>query len=80
MAGILTVGRTLTSRVLPGAPERSQHGHQEILSAIVAGDPEVARLSMRRHILQFEDNVRAVLTDDQGAAIDRLSDELLTES
>jgi GntR family transcriptional repressor for pyruvate dehydrogenase complex len=77
VAGILTVGRTLTSRVLPGAPERSQQGHQEIMAAIVAGDSEVARLSMRRHILQFEDNIRSVLAADQGAAIDQLSDEFL---
>ncbi|MGH2530851.1 MAG: FadR/GntR family transcriptional regulator [Thermomicrobiales bacterium] len=76
VAGILTVGRTLTSRVLPGAPERSQQGHQEILAAIVAGDPEVARLSMRRHILQFEDNIRSVLQQDGPPELEPLIDAL----
>jgi GntR family transcriptional repressor for pyruvate dehydrogenase complex len=76
VAGVLAVGRALTSRELPGAPERSQQGHGEIVAAIAAADPDVARLSMRRHILQFEANIRSVLQSDRSAGVERLSDLL----
>jgi GntR family transcriptional repressor for pyruvate dehydrogenase complex len=56
----LAVGRLISSR-RPGGPAESERGHESILVAIEAADEEGARVAMRHHIVQFEDDVRVSL-------------------
>jgi DNA-binding GntR family transcriptional regulator len=42
--------------------ERSVLGHRELLEAIRDGDADRAEATMRRHVLDFEDSMRRVLT------------------
>ncbi|WP_250444830.1 FadR/GntR family transcriptional regulator [Actinotalea sp. C106] len=42
-----------------GADERTQDEHEAILDAVLAGDPERARVRMAAHLLEVEDFLRA---------------------
>lgn len=61
VAEVLEAGRLMTTRLIPDGAARSLEGHEEILAAVSTGEVGAAREAMRRHILQFEDNVRSVL-------------------
>jgi DNA-binding FadR family transcriptional regulator len=56
----LNVGRFISVRQ-PGAAEQSMRGHDEVFAAIEQADAEAARAAMRRHITQFEADIRAGL-------------------
>jgi DNA-binding FadR family transcriptional regulator len=60
MSQVLRVGRFISGRRLGALPE-SQHGHEEIFAAIEAADLEEARSAMRRHLQQFEGDIRTNL-------------------
>lgn len=41
----------------PGAPQRGQAHHKDILAAVIRRDPQAARLAMRAHLLQVREDV-----------------------
>lgn len=41
-----------------GADERTQHEHEAVLAAVLAGDVEAARVRMEAHLLEVEDFLR----------------------
>lgn len=47
-----------------GGPQRGQMHHKRVLNAIVARDPEAARVSMRAHMDQVREDSRQVALDD----------------
>ena len=55
-----SAGRRVAAR-RAGVAERSLASHLAIFSAIERGDAATAREAMRRHILEFEQDVRAGL-------------------
>ncbi|MCS7051093.1 MAG: FadR family transcriptional regulator [Thermomicrobium sp.] len=57
LSDVLFSGWLMTSRT-PERLNRSLRGHEELYEAIAAGDPVVARETMRRHIENFEQNLR----------------------
>lgn len=69
VAHALAAGRRLSIRQ-PGAAEQSLHGHEEIYAAVENQDGDAARTAMRRHILQFEMDIHAAISEDGLANID----------
>lgn len=49
----------------PGGPQRGQMHHKRVLDAIVARDPEVARVCMRAHLDQVREDTRQVVPKDE---------------
>jgi GntR family transcriptional repressor for pyruvate dehydrogenase complex len=58
----LYVSRLISSQ-RSGGPRDSERSHEEILAAIELGDSEQARSAMRRHIVQFEDDIQTILAE-----------------
>ncbi|MFL5624949.1 MAG: FCD domain-containing protein, partial [Ktedonobacteraceae bacterium] len=48
-----------------GGPQRGQFHHKRILESVIHHDPEAARASMRAHLRQVREDVRA-FTDLNG--------------
>jgi GntR family transcriptional regulator, transcriptional repressor for pyruvate dehydrogenase complex len=65
----LSAGRLLSIQQ-PGAAEQSLRGHEEIFAAVAEQDSDAARAAMRRHILQFEQDLLATISEGKGAAVD----------
>lgn len=64
---VLKTGRFITNRntIRQGGAEKSQRGHEEIYTAIEHEDGEAAREAMRRHVKQFERDIRASLNSPE---------------
>jgi len=60
LSDVLFSGWLMTTRT-PERLTRSLRGHEDIYTAIAAGDPLAAREAMRRHVEYFENNIRADL-------------------
>lgn len=60
VAEVMRSGRLIAARG-PDVVARSLAGHQAIGAAIERGDADGAREAMRRHIVQFEQDIRAAL-------------------
>ncbi len=71
----LLVGRLISSQ-RPGGPRASERGHEEIFEAIESGDQEHARTAMRRHIMQFEDDIHTILAQGFSYNVVDLTHEL----
>lgn len=66
---VLEVGRRISIRRPGVSPSLSLHGHEEIFSAIQRADAELARTSMRQHLLQFEDDIRVSLRSGMAGSV-----------
>jgi GntR family transcriptional regulator, transcriptional repressor for pyruvate dehydrogenase complex len=60
VAGVLGAGRRIAV-YRPSVIERSLPSHEAIYGAIAAGDPGAAREAMRRHIAEFEQDIRTAI-------------------
>lgn len=69
VAHALTAGLVLSIRQ-PGAAAQSLHGHELIFAAVEKQDGDAARAAMRRHILQFETDIHAVISEGGLAPIE----------
>jgi len=75
LSQVLFSGWRLTGRT-PERVRRSLEGHEAIYAAIAQGDPEQAREAMRRHLEQFEKNIREDLLPRYLTAREGASSEL----
>jgi GntR family transcriptional repressor for pyruvate dehydrogenase complex len=60
VAGLLRAGRRIAV-YRPSVIERSRASHEAIYAAVAAADPAAAREAMRRHIAEFEQDIRAAI-------------------
>jgi DNA-binding FadR family transcriptional regulator len=60
VAGLLRAGRRIAV-YRPSVIERSLPSHEAIYAAVAAADPAAAREAMRRHIAEFEQDIRAAI-------------------
>ncbi|MCM8750203.1 FadR family transcriptional regulator [Thermomicrobiaceae bacterium CFH 74404] len=75
LSQVLFSGWRLTGRT-PERVRRSLEGHEAIYAAIAQGDPDQAREAMRRHLEQFEKNIREDLLPRYLTAREGASSEL----
>jgi GntR family transcriptional repressor for pyruvate dehydrogenase complex len=74
VAEALAPGRLIAAS-RPGVPEHSLESHRNIVAAIRQGDAPAAREAMRRHIVEFEHDIRGGLRTEATEARRRRSRE-----